>query len=98
MLKVKKDASGPEQVRLDTARYIDEAAAAGRPIRVRIDDRPALVVEDERTYQMIWELVDRLETVEAVREGLQQMERGEGRPAEEFFEEMRQKYGIPRKG
>jgi hypothetical protein len=47
---------------------------------------------------MLWELVDRLETIEAVREGLQQMERGEGRPAEEFFEEMRQKYGIPRKG
>lgn len=98
MLKVKKDAPRPEQVRLDTARYIDEAAAAGRPITVRIDDRPALVVEDERTYQMLWELVDRLETVEAVREGLQQMERGEGRPAEELFEEMRQKYGIPRKG
>jgi Arc/MetJ-type ribon-helix-helix transcriptional regulator len=36
------------------------------------------------------------ETVEAIRRGLESVERGEGRPAEEFFDEMRQKHGIPR--
>jgi hypothetical protein len=96
MLKVKKDASGPEQVRLDTARYIDEAAAAGRPITVQIDDRPALVVEDERTYQMLWELVDRLETIEGIRRGLEEAARGEGIPFDEAIEQIRQKHKIPR--
>ena len=96
MLKVKKDASGPEQVRLDTARYIDEAAAAGRPITVRIDDRPALVVEDERTYQLLWELVDRLETIEGIRRGLEEAARGEGIPFDEAIEQIRQKHKIPR--
>jgi predicted transcriptional regulator len=32
----------------------------------------------------------------AVREGLEQAERGEGRPAEEVFAELRAKHGIPR--
>ena len=32
----------------------------------------------------------------AVREGLEQAERGEGRPAEEVFADLRVKHGIPR--
>jgi predicted transcriptional regulator len=32
----------------------------------------------------------------AVAEGLEQMRRGEGRPAEEVFAELRAKHGIPR--
>jgi hypothetical protein len=62
---------------------------------VRIDGRPPLAIQDARAYQLLWELVDRIETIEAVREGLQQVERGEGRPAEEFFDEMRRKYPLP---
>jgi predicted transcriptional regulator len=67
-----------------------------RPIMLRVDDRPPLRIADERAYQMLWELIDRIETIEAVREGLQQMERGEGRPAEEVFKDMRKKYRLPR--
>ena len=67
----------------------------GRPLTVRIDDRPPLVIKGARAYQLLWELVDRIETIEAVREGLQQMERGEGRPAAEFFDEMRRKHRLP---
>jgi hypothetical protein len=33
---------------------------------------------------------------EGIRQGLQELGRGEGRPASEFFDEMRAKYGIPR--
>ena len=44
---------------------------------------------------MLWELIDRIETIEAVREGLQQMERGEGRPLEEVDRRLRKKHGIP---
>jgi hypothetical protein len=97
MLEVKKDRPAEEGSDPTTAQYVDRREREGRPITLRIDDRPPLVVEDERAYQMLWELVDRIETVEAVREGLEQMERGEGRPAEEVFEEMRRKYGSPPK-
>ena len=65
-------------------------------LQTGIDDRPVLKIEDERAYQMLWELVDRIETFEAVREGLGQMERGEGRPAEDVFEDMRKRHRLPR--
>ena len=41
------------------------------------------MIEDERAYQMLWELVDRIETIEAVREGLKEVEEGRTLPLAE---------------
>jgi predicted transcriptional regulator len=96
MLEVKKGRAPRAQDDPTTAQYVDRMEREGRPITLRVDDRPPLMIKDERTYQMLWELIDRIETLEAVRGGLQQMERGEGRPAEEVFEDVRKKYRLPR--
>jgi uncharacterized protein (DUF433 family) len=42
------------------------------------------------------ERIDREETIAGVREALASIDRGEGRPAKEVFDELRQKYDIPR--
>jgi hypothetical protein len=96
MLEVKKGRATRAQDDPTTAHYVDRMAAEGRPITLCVDDRPPITVNDERAYQMLWELIDRIETIEAVREGLKQMERGEGRPLEEVFEDMRKKHRLPR--
>jgi hypothetical protein len=96
MLEVKKDRVAAAPSDPTTAHYVDRMEREGRSIMLSIDDRPPLMVKDERAYQMLWELVDRIETIEAVREGLAQMEDGKGRPAEDVFEDMRKKYHIPR--
>jgi hypothetical protein len=97
MLEVKKARAAEARRDATTAQYVDRMEHAGQPVTLRIDDRPPLVIKNARAYKLLWELVDRIETIEAVREGLQQMERGEGRPAEEFFEEMRRRHAVPRK-
>lgn len=95
MLEVKKGRAARAQGDPTTAQYVDRMEREGRPITLRVDDRPALTINDERAYQMLWELVDRIETIEAVREGLRQMERGEGRPLEEVVEDIRNKHRLP---
>ena len=40
-------------------------------------------------------LVDRLETIEAIREGIRQIDEGQGMSLEEFKEAVHKKYGIP---
>jgi hypothetical protein len=92
------DAQGEER---DAARrsHADDGAIHrrdGRPITLRIDDRPPLVVEDERVYRLLWELVDRAETIEAVRDGLEQVRQGRTRPLEEVDRHLRKKHGIQR--
>jgi hypothetical protein len=50
------------------------------------------------TYEKLVELLDRLETIEAIRNGLEEMKAGKGRPATEVLERIREKYRIPRSG
>jgi len=40
--------------------------------------------------------LERIETLEAIRRGLEEAERGEGRPAREVFAELSAKFGISR--
>ncbi|HYZ26075.1 MAG TPA: hypothetical protein VE592_11855 [Geminicoccaceae bacterium] len=95
MLEVKKDRPAKERSDPTTAQYVDRKEREGRPITLQIDDRPPLVVEDERAYQMLWELIDRIETIEAVREGLREVEEGRTIPLEELDRRLKRKHGIP---
>ena len=93
MLKVKR-ATPPAEPAASVAQYVDEMTAAGRSITLRIDDRPPLVVQDERARQLLWQLVDRIETIEAVREGLEQVRQGRTMPLEELDQQLRKKHGV----
>ncbi len=70
---------------------------SGQPELLSIDGKTELVVQDARAYERLLELVDRAEAIEGIREGLESMKRGEGRPAREVLEEIRKELGIPRK-
>lgn len=94
MLEVKKGRSPRAEDDPTTAHYVDRMEQEGRPITLRVDDRPPLVIEDERAYQMLWELVDRIETVEAVREGLKQVEEGRTIPLEELDRQLRKHHEM----
>jgi PHD/YefM family antitoxin component YafN of YafNO toxin-antitoxin module len=94
MLEVKKGRAPRVQDDPTTAQYVDRMEREGRPITLRIEDRPPLVIADKRAYQMLWELIDRIETIEAVREGLRQVEEGRTLPIEELDRRLRKKHGI----
>jgi hypothetical protein len=94
MLEVKKGRA-PGAQDPTTAQYVDRMEREGRPITLRVDDRPPLTIDDQRGYQMLWELIDRIETVAAVREGLQEIEQSRGLPLEELDRRLRKEHGIP---
>ncbi|MDQ3812745.1 MAG: prevent-host-death protein, partial [Armatimonadota bacterium] len=68
--------------------------ASGRPLILTVNGKAELVVQDAASYQAMLETVERAATVEGIRRGLEQMERGEGRSATEVFDEFRAKHGI----
>lgn len=59
----------------------------GKRVRVTILEENSQPITDEEEY---------LEPVQAIREGIESFRRGEGRPAREALEELRQKHGISR--
>ena len=74
------------------SRAREKAAFAGLSVEAYVEQ---LILEDEWPHSD--EDDPEFEEIRAaVMEGLDQFERGEGRPAEEVFAELRAKHGIPR--
>ena len=53
------------------------------------------MVLEEKAYQRLLEVIDRIETIGALKEALEDVEDGRTRPAREAFEELRAKHAIP---
>ncbi|WP_233578159.1 hypothetical protein [Tautonia sociabilis] len=45
-----------------------------------------LVIQDAASYRKLLDLTERLDTIQAIKEGLASMERGEGKALEDAFE------------
>jgi hypothetical protein len=95
MLKVKPNRSQTREQAKSVARHVDEANVAGRPIELRVDGFPALTVADPRARRLLWQLVEHIETLEAVREGLEEVRLGKTMPLAELDRQLRKKHGIP---
>jgi len=72
----------------NTPEFLRQLKETGHPLVLTVNGKAELVVQDAKSYQRLLDLVERLETIEAVREGLASMKRGEGRPIDEIFAEM----------
>lgn len=80
----------------NTQEAIDRLKSSGRPLVLTVEGSAELVVLAKESYQRMLAIMDRAQAIEGIQRGLDSMKRGEGRPAEEVFEEIRQRHGIPR--
>lgn len=76
---------------------LEQLHTAGTPITMVLNDEIVFTIEDAGSFQRLAELIDRLEAIEGINNGLRSFERGEGRPAREALEELRRKHQKPRK-
>jgi prevent-host-death family protein len=67
----------------NTAKYLKKMKKSKGPVVLTVNGRAEIVVQDARAYQEMIERVERAETVAALRQGIEEFERGEGRPASE---------------
>jgi prevent-host-death family protein len=70
----------------NTVHFLAQLKQTGQPVVLTINGKAEIVVQDAKSYQRLLDLADRLETIQAVEEGLASMRRGEGRPLEEVFD------------
>lgn len=69
-----------------TPEFLRQLKETGHPVVLTINGKAELVVQDAASYQRLFDLAERLETIQAVRESLASTDRGEGRPMDEVFE------------
>jgi len=80
----------------NTAKYLKKMKKTKGPVVLTVNGRAKLVVQDASAYQKLLERIERAETVAALRKGMAEFERGEGRPAREALEELRKRHDISR--
>jgi PHD/YefM family antitoxin component YafN of YafNO toxin-antitoxin module len=94
-MNLRRDIHALTDFKRNTAAFLAQLKQTGHPLVLTINGKAELVVQDAKSYQRLLDLAQRLETIQAVREGLASMERGEGRPLDDVFddleEEMRKK-------
>jgi hypothetical protein len=66
---------------------------AGTILGTTINGKAELVVQDAAAYQA---LLDRIEAIEGIQEGLADARPGRTKPARQVFDRLRRKHGIPR--
>jgi hypothetical protein len=71
--------------------FIEWLKQTGRPQVLTVNGKAALVVQDAESYQRLLDLIEPAEAIEGIRRGLASAARGEGRPVEDVFAELRSK-------
>jgi PHD/YefM family antitoxin component YafN of YafNO toxin-antitoxin module len=76
--------------------HIKRLKKTGRPEVLTVNGSAALVVQDARAYQKLLEAVDRLEAIEGIRAGLEDVAAGRVIPLEKAFGKIKRQLKITR--
>lgn len=95
MIKLHRDIHSLTDFKRNTSEFVKQLKATGDPVVLTVNGRAELVVQDAESYQALLDRLEQIGAVEGIRRGLEQMERGEGSPAEDVFAEFRSRHGMP---
>jgi prevent-host-death family protein len=94
VINVSRDIHSLTDFKRNTNEYLKQMKQTKSPVVLTVNGKAEIVVQDAESYQSLLELVEKAQTIAGVQRGLDQMNRGEGRPADEVFAEIRRKFDI----
>jgi prevent-host-death family protein len=74
--------------------YVGRLKDKKTPLILTVNGRAELVVQNAESYQALLDRLERAETVAAIREGMEQLERGEGMSLKQAELRLRKKHGF----
>lgn len=92
-----KDIESLTAFKRNTTEYVKKIKKTGNPLVLTVNGRAEIIVQDAESYQRMLEALERAETIEAVREGLESVRRGETMSLDQFDKEMRKKIRVAKK-
>jgi PHD/YefM family antitoxin component YafN of YafNO toxin-antitoxin module len=95
-LDITKDIQSLTNFRRKSAQFLKQLKKSKRPVVLTINGKAEAIVQDAEAYQRLLDIAARADVYEAIRQGLDDIDRGRTRPAREVLDELRRRYGIPR--
>jgi len=94
-MKLTRDIRPLTDFKHHTPEFVQQLKETGEPIILTINGKAALVVQDAASYQKLLDLAEESRVLEGIRQGLEDMHAGRGRPADEVFADIRRDLSIP---
>ncbi len=76
--------------------YVGRLKERKTPLVLTVNGRAELIVQDAESYQALLDRLERAETVAAIRQGMEQLERGQGISLKQAERRLRKKHGFSR--
>ena len=95
-MDITKDIQPLTNFRNHSAAFLKHMRETRRPVVLTVNGRAAAVVQDAESYQRLLDLAAEASVAEGIRQGREDVAAGRTRPAEEFLNELRAEFGIPR--
>lgn len=93
MLDLANDIRSLSDFKRNTVDLLDRIRKTGNPMVLTVNGKAELIVQDAGAYQA---LLDRVEALEGIQRGVADVKAGRTKPAQQVFDKLRRKHGIPR--
>jgi prevent-host-death family protein len=80
MVQLTRDIDSLSNFKRDTAKFVEQMKETGRPVVLTINGKAELVVQDAESYQRLLNLAERIESLEGLRQSLDDADAGRVRP------------------
>jgi len=97
MLNVSQGIRSLTDFKANTSSFVDDLRKGDHALVLTINGSAELAVMSAGTFQKVLERLDLLDSLSAVREGIEQADRGEMRPAKDVLNDLRRSVGLPPK-
>lgn len=87
MINLSRDIHSLTEFKRNTTEFLQRIKQTKHPLVLTVNGK-ALVVQDAESYQKLLDAAELLETLKGIKLGLEQMQQGKGKKAEEFFNEL----------
>ena len=94
MINLERDIHSLTEFKRNTTEFVKQMKENKTPVVLTVNGKAELVVQDAASYQQMQERLEEIDAIDGIRRGMEQMQRGEGRPAEEVFAEFRRKHDL----
>ncbi len=98
MLNITRDIRSISDFKRKTPDFVKQLKKTGKPVVLTMNGRAEVVVQDASSYQKMVEVVERALEIEAIREGLRDVETGDTMSIDEFDSRMRAKHTALQNG
>jgi prevent-host-death family protein len=88
MINLSRDIHSLTDFKRNTTEFLQRIKETRHPLVLTVNGKAELVVQDAESYQELLEAAELVETLKGIKLGLEQMQEGKGKKAEDFLNEL----------